>query len=192
MRDTSDARHRCYARLVLRNETYRRENDPRTGRKDARRGRAGRSGVRRGEACEAKRGEKGGERIRDWRGTARATGYLSDIVRACYLLVLHVVCFTYLWHGGGFSALAKHRRTTRSARNVVAAFTRIFLEPHRMEQLEAIFSSPMMIPRSLSLPSFSFLDSIFSYFLSSYPLFLSFSSFLLLLPFYFSLFLLLF
>lgn len=135
--------------------------------------------MRRGETRRARqdtRGEKRRERWREFaigeeRHAPRATS--ATLYARVFLLVLHVVCFTYLWHGDGFSALAKHRRTTRSARNVAAAFTRIFLEPHRMEQLEAIFSSPM-ISRDLFLFPLSLFSSRVSLSLSYFFLLFSF------------------
>lgn len=135
--------------------------------------------MRRGETRRARqdtRGEKRRERWREFaigeeRHAPRATS--ATLYARVFLLVLHVVCFTYLWHGDGFSALAKHRRTTRSARSVAAAFTRIFLEPHRMEQLEAIFSSPM-ISRDLFLFPLSLFSSRVSLSLSYFFLLFSF------------------
>lgn len=148
--------------------------------------------ARRSEARQDTRGEKRRERWREFaigeeRHAPRATS--ATLYARVFLLIVHVVCFTYLWHGGGFdfSALAKHRRTMRSAKNVVAAFTRIFLEPHRMEQLEAIFSSPM-ISRDLLLFPLSLFSILLLFFLFSFLFrpsspFLFLSSFLLLLFF---------
>lgn len=174
MRDTSDARHRYYARLVLRNETYRRENDPRTGH-----GRT-RGEARRGEASEARHArrkeERKVERIRDWRGTARATGYHGDIVRACFFTctpccVLHLPLARRWFRllGVGETSKNDEEREERSS-TIHQDISRT--TPDGTARGHFLFADDL--PRSLSLLSFSFLDSSLLLFSS---LFLSSSSF---------------
>lgn len=142
-----------------------------------RRGEAGRD-----EASEARHArrkeERKVERIRDWRGTARATGYLGDIVRACFFTCTPC-CVLYLplarrWFlGVGETSKNDEEREERSG-SIHQDISRT--TPDGTARGHFLFTDDL--PRSLSLPSFSFLESSVSLSLLLFSsLFLSFSSF---------------
>lgn len=189
MRDTSDARHRCYARLVLRNETYRRENDPRTGRKDARRGRAGRSGVRRGEARQDMRGEKRRERWRENSRLARNGTRHGLPQRHCtrVLFTCTPCCVLYLplarrWFLGVGETSENDEEREERCSSIHQDISRTTPDGTARGHFLFTDDDPAISFSSLFLFSLTFFS------LSSFP----FLFVLLLLPFYFSLFLLLF
>lgn len=118
------------------------------------------------------------ERIRDWRGTARATGYLGDIVRACFFTCTPC-CVLYLplarrWFlGVGETSKNDEEREERSG-SIHQDISRT--TPDGTARGHFLFTDDL--PRSLSLPSFSFLESSVSLSLLLFSsLFLSFSSF---------------
>lgn len=136
--------------------------------------------ARRGEASEARHArrkeERKVERIRDWRGTARATGYHGDIVRACFFTctpccVLHLPLARRWFRllGVGETSKNDEEREERSS-TIHQDISRT--TPDGTARGHFLFADDL--PRSLSLLSFSFLDSSLLLFSS---LFLSSSSF---------------
>lgn len=114
------------------------------------------------------------ERIRDWRGTARATGYLGDIVRACFFTCTPC-CVLYLplarrWFlGVGETSKNDEEREERSG-SIHQDISRT--TPDGTARGHFLFTDDL--PRSLSLPSFSFLESSVSLSLSYFFLLFSF------------------
>lgn len=122
------------------------------------------------------------ERIRDWRGTARATGYLGDIVRACFF-TYSPCCVLYLPLARRWFRLLGIGETSKNDEECEERSSSIHQDisrttPDGTARGHFLFTDDL--PRSPSLPSFSFLDS-----LTFFSLFLSFS-------FFFSLFISLF